>query len=374
MKSTQQVLALNLGSATLKAAPYVYRPDGDSGELLPQGDRLVLSVPAGDGGGEDEAALLERVSAALPAQAISPDVIAHRIVHGGSRTGPALLVDEVIAELSGYAPMAPLHQPAALRLVEASRVRWPTARHVAVFDTTWHETLADWSRRLPIPQRLHDAGIKRYGFHGIAFQSAMRKLRELDDAADRQRIVLAHLGSGCSLCAVNRGLSVDTSMGLTPLDGLPMATRSGALDPGVVLFLGQQMKLSHAAIEHMLWQECGLVGVSGISGDMRELLDASDTASKLAVEQFVIRVAQGIVSMATGIGGIDAIVFSGGIGSHAAAIRQRVGERLAWIGVRESKELNDAGATRIEAEDSSAKIWRIEVDEEYEMALAAVTQ
>ncbi|MEO5628350.1 MAG: acetate kinase, partial [Thermomonas sp.] len=276
--------------------------------------------------------------------------------------------------LSGYAPMAPLHQPAALRLVEASRVRWPTARHVAVFDTSWHQTLADWSRRLPIPQRFHDAGIKRYGFHGLAFQSAMRKLDELDHATDRQRIVLVHLGSGCSLCAVDHGQSVDTTMGMTPLDGLPMATRSGALDPGAVLFLGQQLELSHAAIEVMLWHESGLLGVSGISGDMRELLDATDASSNLAIEQFVIRVAQGIASMAVGIGGIDAIVFSGGIGSHAPVIRQRIVEHLSWIGLRVHRETNVGGATRIDAEDSSAKIWRIEVDEEYELAVAAVTQ
>ncbi len=373
MKPEQQVLALNLGSATLKAARYAWRQAGDSHVLIQPDDRLVLSLTV-DGGGEDEAALLEQVAAALPADAISPKVIAHRIVHGGSRTRPALLGDEVIAELSSYAPMAPLHQPAALRLVEASRVRWPTARHVAVFDTTWHQTLAEWSRRLPIPQSLHDAGIKRYGFHGLAFQSAMRKLRELDVVIDRQRVVLAHLGSGCSLCAVNHGHSVDTTMGLTPLDGLPMATRSGALDPGVLLYLEQKMKTSTAALERMLWRESGLLGVSGLSGDMRRLLLSSESSSKLAVEQFVIRVAQGIASMSTSIGGIDAIVFSGGIGSHAPVIRQRVAELLAWIGLRMHRENNYAGATRIDAEDSSAKILVIEVDEEYELALAAVTQ
>lgn len=373
MKPTQKVLALNLGSATLKAAHYVYRQDGDSGELLPRGDRLEVSLPAGSDSGKDEAALLEQVVAAFPEDAISPDVISHRIVHGGSHTGPALLTNEVIAELTGYSPMAPLHQPAALRLVEASRVRWPAARHVAAFDTTWHQTLANWSRRLPIPQSLHDAGIKRYGFHGLAFQSAMRKLRELDDAIDRQRIVLAHLGSGSSLCAVAQGHSVDTTMGMTPLDGLPMATRSGSLDPGVMLFLERQPNIPTEDIERMLWRESGLLAISGRSGDMRELLDVTDFSSRLAVEQFVIRVAQGITSMATGIGGIDAIVFSGGIGSHAPAIRHRVVELLSWIGLRVHRENNFAGATRIDAEDSSAKIWLIEVDEEYELAMAAVS-
>ncbi len=370
----QQILALNLGSATLKAACYLYRQDGDSGELLPLADRLEVSIHAEADGEKDEVALLEQVVAALPADASLPDVIAHRIVHGGSRLGPVLLNDEVVAELSDYAPMAPLHQPAALRLVEASRVRWPNARHVAVFDTTWHQTLADWSRRLPIPQSLHDAGIKRYGFHGLAFQSAMRKLQALDDTADQQRVVLAHLGSGSSLCAVDQGHSVDTTMGLTPLDGLPMATRSGSLDPGVILYLEQKMAMSPATIERILWRESGLLAVSGLSGDMRRLLDASDSLSNLAVEQFVIRVAQGIASMATGIGGIDAIVFSGGIGSHAPAIRQRIVELLFWTGLRAHREKNYAGATRIDADDSSAKMWLLKVDEEYELALAAVSQ
>lgn len=374
MKLMQKVLALNLGSATLKAAAYEWRQDRDPGARIQLDDRFEISLSTGDGGSEDEAALLERVATALPAHAIAPDVIAHRIVHGGLFTGPTLLTDEVVTELSDYSPMAPLHQPAAVRLVEASRARWPAARHVAAFDTTWHQTLADWSRRLPIPQSLHDAGIKRYGFHGLAFQSAMRKLRELDDGIDRQRIVLAHLGSGSSLCAVDQGRSVDTTMGMTPLDGLPMATRSGSLDPGVMLFLERQRRVSTEDIERMLWRESGLLGVSGHSGDMRKLLNASDASSNLAVEQFVIRVAQGIAAMATGLCGVDAIVFSGGIGSHAPVIRQRVAERLSWVGLRVHSDNNHAGASRIDAEDSSAKIWLIEVDEEYELALAAVTQ
>lgn len=373
MKVVQKILALNLGSATLKAADYAWRLRGDSGVLIQQHDHFEMPLSTGDGGTRDEAELLEQVADALSAQAISPDVVAYRIVHGGSFTSSALLTDEVVTELSNYAPLAPLHQPAALRLVEASRTRWSAARHVAAYDTTFHRTLADWSRRLPIPQYLHDAGIKRYGFHGLAYESAMRKLRELDDTADLQRIVLAHLGSGCSLCAVQQGRSVDTTMGLTPLDGLPMATRSGALDPGVMLFLARQPNTSNADLERMMWRESGLLAISGRSGDMKQLLDAPAPASSLAVEQFVVRVAQGIASMATAIGGIDALVFSGGIGSHAPIIRQRVTKLLAWTGLRVETESNFANATRIEAEDSSARIWVLNVDEEYELALAAVS-
>ncbi len=372
MNPMQHVLALNLGSATLKTMHYAWRRVGGSDELIQHGDRFEMNVRTGDGADEGETALLERVAAALPAQAIPPDVVAYRIVHGGSFTGPALVTDDVLNELSAYSQMDPLHQPAALRLVEASRQRWPAARHVAVFDTTWHQSLADWSRRLPIPQALHDAGIKRYGFHGLAFQSAIRKLRALDETTDRQRIVLAHLGSGCSLCAVHQGRSVDTTMGLTPLDGLPMATRSGALDPGVLLFLAHEMKFSTEDIERMLWREGGLLAISGRSGDMRKLLDAPDARSRLAVDQFVMRVAQGVASMATAIGGIDALVFSGGIGANAPAIRQSIVDLLSWAGVRVHEEHNLAGETRIDARDSSVKIWRLRVDEEYELALAAL--
>ncbi len=360
------LLALNLGSATLKAAHYHHRRVGDRTSLQPHGDRLDVPVDSADA-----AALLERVAALLPDDALPPDVVAHRIVHGGSRLAPALLTDEVLAELSACAPLAPLHQPAALLLTGAARSRWPGARHVAVFDTAWHATLATWSRRLAVPQALHDAGVMRYGFHGLAFQSAMRRLSALDNSAGAQRIVLAHLGSGCSLCAVAQGRSIDTTMGMTPLDGLPMATRSGSLDPGVVLFLQRQLKMSTDAVERLLWRDSGLLGVSGRSGDMRLLLAAPDDASKLAVEQFVMRVAQGIAAMATSLGGIDALVFSGGIGTHAPIIRQRVVDLLAWAGLRIDPERNNAGADRIDAQDSRASVWALAIDEEFELAEAA---
>ncbi|MEO6172882.1 MAG: acetate kinase, partial [Arenimonas sp.] len=311
-------------------------------------------------------------AALLPEDALLPDLIAHRIVHGGSRFAPALITDELIGELSILAPLAPLHQIAALALARAARARWPDAKHIAVFDTAWHATLANWSRRLPVPQALHDAGIMRYGFHGLAFQSAMRQLSEIDGTAVHQRVVIAHLGSGCSLCAVDQGRSIDTSMSMTPLDGLPMATRSGNLDPNVVLFMQRQLNMSHADIEKTLWRESGLFGVSGISGDMRYLLTASDKPSKLAVEQFVMRVAQGIASMATSLGGIDAIVFSGGIGTQSPIIRQRVVDLLAWTGLRLDQERNNTRAACLEADESRAKIWSIMVDEEFELSQAAI--
>ncbi len=364
------LLALNLGSSTLKAAHYHH--EGNS--LIPHGDRLDVPVRTEDNGHKSEVLLLERVAALLPDDALFPNVVAHRIVHGGSRLTPTLLTDELVAELSTLAPLAPLHQTAALALASAARSRWPDAKHIAVFDTAFHATLANWSRRLPVPQALHDAGVMRYGFHGLAFQSAMRQLSALYDTAGKQRVVLAHLGSGCSLCAVDQGRSIDTTMSMTPLDGLPMATRSGSLDPGVVLFLQRNMKMSFTDIEKTLWRESGLLGVSSSSGDMQHLLAASDTQSKLAVEQFVMRVAQGIASMATSLVGIDALVFSGGIGTHSPVIRQRVVDLLAWTGLKLDHELNNnSRVARLDANDSRAKIWSIKVDEEFELVQAAIS-
>lgn len=366
------VLSLNLGSSTLKASHYSYRHGVGGASLLPLGDRIEVPIQTENGIRADQASLLEQVASLHPEDLLTPDVVAYRVVHGGSRLAPALLTDDVLAELATYAPLAPLHQPASLALAQLARGRWPNARHVAVFDTTWHSTLPEWSRRLPVPRALHDAGVMRYGFHGLAFQSAMRKLCVLDTVAGSQRVVLAHLGSGCSLCAVNQGRSVDTTMSMTPLDGLPMATRSGALDPGAILFLQRQLKMSTEAVEHLLWRESGLLGLSGQSGDMRHLLAASDDNSELAVEQFVMRVAQGVAAMATSLGGIDALVFTGGIGARAPTIRRRVVDQLAWAGLRIDAERNTAGVDRLDAADSTARIWCLPIDEEYELARASI--
>jgi acetate kinase len=367
------ILSLNLGSSTLKAGAYQWN-DGDANALPVRiGKRLDVPVAfatpgPGDARHADE--LVDRAAAVLPDATRAPAVVAHRIVHGGARSMPAELDDAVLAELARFERLAPLHQPAALQLARAARARWPGARHVAVFDTSWHASLADWSRRLPVPMSLHDAGVMRYGFHGLAFQSAMRQLERLDSGAGRQRVVLAHLGSGCSLCAVAQGRSVDTTMGMTPLDGLPMATRSGSLDPGVVLFMAQELGMSAQAIEQLLWRQSGQLGVSGRSGDMRLLLEATDPAAVLAVDQFVMRVAQGIAAMATSLGGIDALAFTGGIGTQSPVIRQRVVRGLGWTGLGLDATRNESGADRIDAGDSRARIWQVKVDEEYELALA----
>mgnify|MGYP005752272667 CR=1 FL=1 len=362
----QRLLARNVGSATLKAALFL-RP----GEGLPYVPAERAAFAVGDPDVRDDEHRLAQVLARLPAEASQPDVIVHRVVHGGRRRAPTVLDDAVVDELRALSPLAPLHQGPALSLIDAARRRWPQVRQIAAFDTAWHANLAPWSRRLPLPQDLHDAGVVRFGFHGLAFRSVMRRLTQQSPRLARGRLVLAHLGGGSSLCAVADGTSLDTTMGVTPLDGVPMATRSGALDPGVMLYLAGTLNLPLARIEQMLWRDAGLRGISGLSGDMRELLADSGAAAALALDQYTVRVAQAIAAMATAIGGMDGIVFSGGIGEGAAPIRSRVAGQLQWTGLRLDPMANRNGGPAIHANDSAIAVWVLGVDEELELAIAA---
>lgn len=362
----QCLLVLNVGSATVKAGIYRLRGDG-----LAETPEQRAAFPIEAAGEQDGDRWLAWILAQLPTAASQPDVIVHRVVHGGARSAPTALNEAVVAELAALSPLAPLHQGPALRLIESARRRWPTARQVAAFDTAWHASLAPWSRRLPLPQPLHDAGLVRYGFHGLAFQSVMRQLAEQSPELAQKRLVFAHLGGGSSLCAVAGGKSVDTTMGVTPLDGVPMATRCGALDPGVVLYLAGTLNMPLLQIEHMLWRDAGLRGISGLSGDMQELLADSGEAAALALDHYTIRIAQGIAAMATSIGGMDGIVFSGGIGEGAAPIRSRVAARLQWTGLRLDPTANRDGGPTIHAHDSAIAAWVLRVDEERELAFVA---
>jgi acetate kinase len=366
----RDILTLNVGSATVKAAFYTCDSKGDP---IAPAVRAKISVAPEDADDPRTAERwLSRLLADLPAAAAQPARVAHRVVHGGSHPGPAVVSDALMAELTALTPLAPLHQGPALRLIAAARDRWPGVPQVAAFDTSWHASLAPWARRLPLPAALHDAGVMRYGFHGLAFASAMRQLATLAPALALARVVLVHLGGGSSLCAVAEGRSVDTTMGLTPLDGVPMATRSGTLDPGVVLYLARTLEMSLPDIEHLLWRESGLRGLSGGSGDMRELLTDPSDAAAGAREQYAIRVAQAVAAMATSLGGMDAIVFSGGIGDGAAPIRARVAEHLRWTGLRLEATANDAGIAQINAVDSTIAAFVERANEEWELAVAAL--
>ena len=322
-----EALALNLGSTSLKGARFTC--DAVVGEWVPS-QRVSIELETAEGPAPDHGLqlLAERL-----AEAYVPEVVVHRLVHGGDRETAVELDEVTMAELEALSPLAPLHQPAALDLVRRARARWPMARHWAAFDTTWHTTMPLQHRILPLPRALFDQGVKRYGFHGLAFQSAMRQLRTLAPERADGRVVLAHLGGGTSVCAARGGHSVNTTMGMTPLGGVPMSSRPGSLDPGVVLHLQRALGLAPDAIDHMLWRESGLKGLSGESGDMRVLLASRSEGARLAVDVYVGEVAQAIAAMAACIDGIDALVFSGGIGANSVHVRKKILDRVAWLGL-----------------------------------------
>ena len=269
--------------------------------------------------------------------------VGHRIVHGGDFTGPKLLDAATMAALEALVPLAPLHQPHNLAAVAMLAKLRPGLTQVGCFDTAFHQTMSATARRFALPRALSDSGIRRYGFHGLSYDFIAGKLAELDKARAGGRIIIAHLGSGASLCALKAGRSIDTTMSFTPLDGLVMGTRCGALDPGVVLYLMAARGMDAASVQDLLYDRSGLLGVSGISADMRLLLASSEAGAKEAIELFVYRAAREIGALSASLGGLDGIVFTGGIGENSPAIRQaaiascKVG-RLAGPGAGQKRQ------------------------------------
>ena len=364
VSSEGSLLVLNLGSATLKAARFDGFGLGAEETRLSRRIELTLDESAGD-----PPTLLAQATNALGFTA-APTWIGHRIVHGGDAEAARILDGGEIDRLQALASLAPMHQPPALALVESAAKLWPNAVQCGVYDTVWHAALPDSTRRLPVPKSWDALGVRRYGFHGLAFASAMRLLASMGGGVAGGRVVLAHLGGGASLCAVQDGCSVDTTMTMTPLDGVPMATRSGSLDPGAVLFLLRQEGFTMDSLEQALYHECGMRGISGQSGDMRELLASDNPAAALARDVFALRIAQGIAAMATRLGGIDDLVFSGGIGANAADVRSAIVKYLAWIDIQLDEDANHRGAMRLDVPASPVRLWRVEVDEEGEIAAA----
>ena len=301
----------------------------------------------------------------------------HRIVHGGPvYSGPVALTDDVIAKLEALTPLAPLHQPRCLAPIRALAAIRPALTQIACFDTAFHHGLAPPASRFAIPRRYEESGIRRYGFHGLSFEYVAGRLAEIAPLLIAKRVVIAHLGNGASLCALRDGRSIDTTMGLTPLDGLVMGTRSGTIDPGVLLYLQQHERMTVEDVQHLLYHESGLLGVSGISADMRTLLASREAAALEAVDLFTFRAAQQIAMMATTLGGLDCLVFTGGIGEHAKEIRSAIGARLAWLGVRIDAAANEAARERIGSGDSAVDVLVIPTNEELTIArhCAAVLQ
>jgi acetate kinase len=290
--------------------------------------------------------------------------VGHRIVHGGSElTEPVLIDARVIAALQALIPLAPLHQPHHIAAILAVAAAAPNVPQIACFDTAFHHLQPALARQFALPRELTAKGIRRYGFHGLSYEYIVSALPRFAPECADGKLVVAHLGNGASLCAIDGGRSIATTMGFTPVDGLVMGTRTGLLDPGVILYLLQHEAMDAAAIEKLIYEQSGLLGVSGLSSDMRELLASDLPAAQEAVDLFVYRIGRELGSMAAALGGLDGLVFTGGIGEHAAAIHARVCDDARWLGVHLDEAANSAGGPRISEAGSPTSAWVIPTDE-----------
>ena len=293
------------------------------------------------------------------------EAVGHRVVHGGTRfTAPTVVTDEVIKELRKLAPLAPLHQPHNLAPIEAIRRAAPHMPQVACFDTAFHQTQSPLAQSFALPREITDAGVRRYGFHGLSYQYVSGKLREVAPDDSGKRIVIAHLGNGASLCALHDGRSVATTMGFTAVEGLMMGTRCGSLDPGVLIYLMDERGLDARGLEKLVYKQSGLLGVSGISSDMRTLRGSSDPRAREAIDLFVYRIVREIGSLSAALGGLDGLVFTGGIGQRDVLTRREVIAGCDWLGARLNDEANGRGDIRIEDKSSRIPIWVLPTDEE----------
>ena len=302
-----------------------------------------------------------------------PSAVGHRVVHGGpDYREPIAITSEVVGHLERFVPLAPLHQPNNLAPIRAILERQPHLLQVACFDTAFHRDHPEVADRFAIPKRLYEEGVRRYGFHGLSYEYISRRLAEIAPETAKGRVVVAHLGSGASMCAIVAGKSVESTMGFTALDGLPMGTRSGQLDPGVMLYLMSEKRMSAKDIERLLYNDCGLKGLSGISNDVRDLLASPDAGAKLALDCFTYRIALFAGMLAAAMGGIDGFVFTAGIGENAPVIREAVVQRLAWLGIELNAGANARGELTISSKQSPVPCYVIPTDEELMIATHAV--
>lgn len=295
--------------------------------------------------------------------------IGHRVVHGGVRySQPVVLTRQILADLSELIPLAPLHQPHNLAAIDAVFDRLPDVPQVACFDTGFHSDHSQVVNLVPLPRNLCKSGLQRYGFHGLSYEYIASVLPEVAPEIARGRVIVAHLGSGASLCAMQDGKSIDTSLGFTALDGLCMGTRPGALDPGVVLYLFQNLGLTAKDVETILYKQSGLLGISCISNDMRDLLGRSEPEARLAIDYFVYRAAKEIGALTAVLGGVDGLVFTAGIGENSAEIRRRICEACAWLGLELDTEANANRGPRISTSQSKVSAWVVPTNEELMIA------
>jgi acetate kinase len=379
-------LVLNAGSSSLKFCVF-RRPHGMQWELDAKGQiegigtSPRLSVKDGSGARIADQSLGAEISdgrKAVDALAVWLQskyrggkvlAVGHRVVHGGAQfAGPTIVDQEVLAQLRQLIPLAPLHQPYNLAAIEEVCERLPGVPQVACFDTSFHCEHSAVVALVPLPRDLRKSGLQRYGFHGLSYEYIASVLPEVAPEIARGRVIVAHLGSGASLCALREGKSVDSTLGFTALDGLCMGTRPGALDPGVVLYLFQSLGLSPKEVEAILYKKSGLLGISGISNDMRDLLAATDPEARLAVDYFVYRAAKEIGALVAVLGGIDGLVFTAGIGENSPEIRRRICESAAWLGLKLDAEANTNKAPCISTPQSKVSTWVIPTNEEIMIA------
>jgi acetate kinase len=295
--------------------------------------------------------------------------VGHRVVHGGARySGPVVVTPPVLEDLRALVPLAPLHQRYNLAAIEAVAERLPDVPQVACFDTSFHRGQPEVAQLIPLPREIRDTGVQRYGFHGLSYEYIASVLPEAAPEIAERRVIVAHLGSGASLCAMNARRSVDSTLGFTALDGLCMGTRPGAVDPGVILHLFQTMGLSASEVEAILYKKSGLLGLSGISNDMRDLLASTEPAAGLAVDYFVYRAAREIGALTAVLGGLDGLVFTAGIGENSAAIRERICRTSAWLGIDLDLRANERRGPRISTAGSRVSAWVIPTNEELMIA------
>jgi acetate kinase len=307
-------------------------------------------------------------------QSIDPVAVGHRVVHGGPEYDRPVLIDrEVLARLERYVPLAPLHQPNNLAPIRALLTRFPNLPQVACFDTAFHRGHGAVADHFAIPEQLYREGVRRYGFHGLSYEYIAERLRNLALDIAGGRVIVAHLGSGASMCALLGGRSIESTMGFTALDGLPMGTRPGQIDPGVVLYLIAEKGMSAAQVQDLLYRDCGLKGLSGISNDMRELQVSADPRAAFAVEYFVYRVGLHAGMLAAALGGLDAFVFTAGVGENAPTIRARITDRLGWLGVTLDLDANISQGPLISRRDSRVAVYVIPTDEELMIARHTLT-
>ena len=376
------IVVVNAGSSSLKFSLFVVRGDdlaldvGGQIEGLHSTPRFVAKDGAGrtvaerswsEGAHLDHDGAVEHLQGFLDQQLAGDRLVGvgHRIVHGGPDFAEPVRVDRrVLSALQALVPLAPLHQPHNLSPIAAWLERAPAVPQIGCFDTAFHRTNPDLAQRFALPEELHEAGVRRYGFHGLSYEYIASALPALDARAAAGKTVVLHLGNGSSMCAMDAGRSITSTMSFTALDGLPMGTRCGALDPGVILYLLDERKLDARAIERLVYHESGLLGVSGVSSDMRSLLASAEPRARLAIDLFVYRARRELGSLAAALGGLDALVFTAGIGENAAAIRERVCLDAAWLGLDFDPAANRAGGPRISTAGSRVSAWVVRTNEE----------